>query len=86
MSEALEQVEKIDNLITALLEKLDLDRSLLIITSDHGNLEDLRNKFHTSNNVPTMVWGKDAHSFSQEVSSLEDITPAIINYLKRVRD
>jgi 2,3-bisphosphoglycerate-independent phosphoglycerate mutase len=86
MNEALEQVKKIDDLIEALIKKLDLDKCLLVVTSDHGNLEDLRNKFHTANKVPTMVWGKDAPSFSQEVSSLEDITPAIINYLKRVRN
>jgi 2,3-bisphosphoglycerate-independent phosphoglycerate mutase len=84
MNEALEQVKKIDDLIEALIEKLDLDKCLLVVTSDHGNLEDLRSKFHTPNKVPTIVWGKDALSFSQEISSLEDITPAIISYLKRV--
>ncbi len=83
ISEALEQVKKIDDIIEALIEKLDLDNCLLVVTSDHGNLEDLRNKFHTSNKIPTIVWGSEAHSFSQDVSSLEDITPAIISYLKR---
>jgi len=82
MKKALAEVKKIDSLIRALLEIMDLENNLLAVTSDHGNLEDIRTKIHTQNQVPTIVWGYQAKIFSQQISSLEDITPAIIQYLK----
>lgn len=82
MDEALAEVRKMDALIKALLEIMDLENNLLVVTSDHGNLEDLRIKMHTNNPVPTIVWGLRAQNFSREIISLLDIAPAIIKYLK----
>src|SRR4030095_6571720 len=45
-------------LIRSLLSKLDLDHTTVIMTSDHGNLEDLSVRNHTLNPVPTIVWGR----------------------------
>jgi hypothetical protein len=59
---------------------------LLIVTSDHGNLEDLSHKIHTNNLVPTFLFGKDIKEFSTQINSLCDIPLAIykrlgINYI-----
>lgn len=53
----------------------------LVITSDHGNLEDLSTKTHTRNEVPLFVVG-DTEPF-REAESLVDITPAIVKVLKK---
>ncbi len=49
----------------------------LVITSDHGNLEDLSVKTHTRNAVPLMVYGNKADQFSK-VESLVDVKEGIL--------
>lgn len=70
-------------LIRSLLAKLDLDRTTVIMTSDHGNLEDLSVRNHTLNLVPTIVWGRHRASTAARIRSLTDITPAIVDALTK---
>lgn len=70
-------------MIRALLENLDLDETAVILTSDHGNIENLSVRNHTLNDVPTIVWGKDRRNLAKNISSLTDITPAILNALSQ---
>ena len=44
-------------LIRGVLGGIDLGRTSVILTSDHGNIEDLSSRNHTLNQVPTIVWG-----------------------------
>jgi 2,3-bisphosphoglycerate-independent phosphoglycerate mutase len=69
--------------LRTLLEHLDLGRTTLIVTSDHGNIEDLSTRNHTLNLVPTLVWGARKESVTERVRSLADITPAITEALGR---
>ena len=69
--------------IRALLGRLDLDRSTVILTSDHGNIEDLSVRNHTLNPVPTIVWGRQREHLAQRIRSLADITPAIVDVLTK---
>ncbi|MEM1044001.1 MAG: peptidase [Bacteroidota bacterium] len=48
----------------------------LVVTSDHGNLEDLGTKSHTRNPVPLVALGPGAEALA-EVQSLVDVTPAL---------
>ncbi len=50
----------------------------LIITSDHGNVEDLSTKRHTRNPVPLIAIGPEAAAFA-EVKDLTGITPQILS-------
>ncbi len=50
---------------------------VLVITSDHGNLEDLSTKTHTRNEVPLFVMGEEAESFN-EVESLIGVKGGIL--------
>lgn len=68
-------------MLRTLLEKLDLERTTVILTSDHGNVEDLSTRNHTLNAVPTIIWGLARQRVAQRVSSLADITPAILDIL-----
>jgi bisphosphoglycerate-independent phosphoglycerate mutase (AlkP superfamily) len=55
----------------------------MILTSDHGNIEDLSTRSHTLNPVPTIIWGAGSQRVANRISSLADITPAIISLLTR---
>lgn len=69
--------------IRSLLSKLNLEESTVILTSDHGNIEDLSLRNHTLNPVPTIAWGKHRKSIAARVRSLTDITPAIVEVLTK---
>ena len=64
-------------MLAALYEALDVERETLVITSDHGNLEDLSTKSHTLNPVPLIACGASAAAFSQ-VNDLTDVVPALV--------
>jgi hypothetical protein len=64
-----------------LLSQLDLKRTTVLLTSDHGNIEDLSTRNHTLNPVPTLIWGEHRETVAARVRSLADITPAIVEVL-----
>ena len=68
-------------LIRQLLARVDLNRTSVILTSDHGNIEDLSLRNHTLNEVPTIVWGANRDSIASRIKSLADITPTIVESL-----
>ncbi|WP_340103915.1 hypothetical protein [Rhodohalobacter sp. 8-1] len=57
------------------------DNDTLVMTSDHGNLEDLSTKTHTRNPVPLFVKG-DTGPF-KDAKSIMDVTPGIVSVLER---
>ncbi len=63
-----------------LLERTDRDEELLLITSDHGNLEDLSVKSHTRHPVPLIAYGRGADAF-RAARAITDVTPAILRAL-----
>lgn len=67
--------------IRVLLRSLDLSSTTVLLTSDHGNVEDLSVRNHTLNLVPTLIWGKHRSYFASRISSLADITPVIVETL-----
>ena len=67
--------------IRELLLKLDLKRTTVILTSDHGNIEDLSLRNHTLHAVPTIVWGAQREQIATTIYDLADITPAIVALL-----
>ena len=64
--------------IRELLARLDLERTTVILTSDHGNIEDLSLRNHTLHAVPTIVWGAQREQIAARIKTLADITPAIV--------
>ncbi|MDH3492963.1 MAG: hypothetical protein OEM82_05390 [Acidobacteriota bacterium] len=68
-------------LIRETLQSIDLEYTTFVLTSDHGNIEDLSIRNHTRNKVPTVVWGRKKEVFASRISSLADITPAILDLL-----
>ncbi len=73
-------LEQLDRFFDALLDALDPASTLLLVTSDHGNLEDLGTRSHTRNRAPLAARGAGAEAFA-EAESLTDVTPALVRLL-----
>ncbi|REL39171.1 hypothetical protein DYD21_04235 [Rhodohalobacter sp. SW132] len=56
------------------------ENDTLVISSDHGNLEDISIKTHTRNPVPLLVKGET--SYFENAESIADVTPGIVKLLK----
>ncbi len=70
-------LHSLDRFLGALLEELDYERELLLLVSDHGNIES-EDRFHTHNPVPWTAFGKRAETAFREVDSLLRIVPGIV--------
>ncbi len=74
-------LDEIDSLLRGVLDETDLADSLVITTSDHGNIEDTSVKGHTLNPVPTILIGAGREKIAPRIHSLTDLTPAIEDVL-----
>ncbi len=78
MAWAVRQLETLDSMLEGLLRSADPDQ-LVLITSDHGNMEDLSTRRHTAAPVPALIIGDDRarQSFAAGLRDLTGIAPAI---------
>lgn len=74
-------LDHLDAFFGELLHALDPAHDTLLVTSDHGNLEEMSHTQHTRNPVPLMVYGWAAPHFAG-ATDLTDITPSIIQALR----
>jgi 2,3-bisphosphoglycerate-independent phosphoglycerate mutase len=77
MTKCKEELTKIDELLSGILVDFDKKSMLLIVTSDHGNIEDLSTKSHTRNPVPLFLVGEKIKHFNA-IKNITEITPAIM--------
>jgi len=84
MSQANEILTTFDAVLGGLMESWDWDRDVLFLTSDHGNLEDLSTRRHTTNRVPALALGPDSlrKSFTHRLEDLTDVAPAILDLFR----
>jgi bisphosphoglycerate-independent phosphoglycerate mutase (AlkP superfamily) len=82
LDEAVQHLELIDGAIGGLLEAWDDGRGLLIITSDHGNIEEKDHRQHSRNPVPTILVGRDHNRLAQDIVDLTGIAGAVRDFLE----
>jgi hypothetical protein len=77
MDTAVRLMETFDKVLGGLVEVWD--EGLILITSDHGNMEDLSTRRHTDADVPALVIGDKSarEEFTRNLKNLTDIAPAI---------
>ena len=80
--QAKELLATLDEFLVTVHETAPTDL-LVIVTSDHGNFEDLHVRTHTLNPVPGLVLGSDAIGVADQLHDLTDITPAILSYIEK---
>ncbi|MEM1289898.1 MAG: alkaline phosphatase family protein [Cyanobacteria bacterium P01_H01_bin.162] len=76
-SAAIAVLQRIDRFVENLVENLAANVTI-VITSDHGNIEDLSTKRHTFNPVPLIVVGPQAINFAA-ATDLTSIAPTLLN-------
>lgn len=81
MATGVETLERFDGMLGGLLEDFDPKECTLILTSDHGNIEDLSTKSHTRNPVPCILAGRKHRELSAALKTLVHVTPALLALL-----
>jgi 2,3-bisphosphoglycerate-independent phosphoglycerate mutase len=81
MEAALAVLTNLARFVRAVVARVDLSDTTVLLTSDHGNIEDLSIRNHTRNLVPTLLWGACRVEAARRIRTLADITPAIIETL-----
>lgn len=77
MEKAKAHLPELGSFLSKTVEKADLARTTVILTSDHGNVENLSVRNHTLNKVPTVVWGRRAEESAEKIKDLTDISPLV---------
>lgn len=81
MDWAVKQLDVLDGVLKGLLTNWDTS-DLVLLTSDHGNMEDLGTRKHTPAQVPLILFGeKKKRDAFADVSDLTGIAPAISKLL-----
>lgn len=86
MEIAVELMESFDGVLGGVMEEMSDERGkrkeafLVLVTSDHGNMEDLSTRKHTNADVPALVIGDKPtrEEFTRGMKELTDIAPAIL--------
>jgi hypothetical protein len=81
LADAVQHLEMIDTVLGGLFDAWDEQRGLMIITSDHGNIEEKDHRQHSRNPVPTILAGRDHARLAQQIADLTDIAAAVRDFL-----
>ncbi len=64
---------RLDRFVSSLLDDLDSAETLVVLSSDHGNIEDLTTTSHTRNPVPFAIWGGPARIREEMARGTRDL-------------
>ena len=81
LADAAAHLEMIDAVLGGLLDAWDDANGLLILTSDHGNIEEKDQRQHTRNPVPTLLVGAGHAALAAQIHDLRDIAKITRTFL-----
>ena len=89
MAEAIAVLERFDAMLEGFLDASDGSSTLTVLSSDHGNIEDLRVRTHTRNPVPLLLHGRQHRTAAERIlkharPNLSHVTPAVMEMLEGV--
>ena len=70
-----------DEFLEQLIRGIEAAGITLVMTADHGNIEDIGERGHTRNPVPFIAFGPKEAELRARVKSLVDVTPAILSLI-----
>lgn len=73
---------RLDGFLEGIISQMNFSKDLLILVSDHGNLEDLSVKGHTRNPAVGIFVGRKHKEFAEKIKVLYQIKNKIIDYLE----
>jgi hypothetical protein len=71
-----------DGFLGGLLAAADLDKTMIIVASDHGNVEDCSHGKHTENPALTLLLGAARQEAATRIGTLCDYAPVILDFLQ----
>ncbi len=74
-------LELFDAVMAGALDEWADDEGLMLVTSDHGNMEEIGDRRHTENDVPTLIIGGRKAEFAEGLHSLSDLVPRMAHFL-----
>jgi len=77
---ALEALTRLDGLLAGVAAERPRDVTVLL-TSDHGNLEESSHRRHTRNPVPLLAFGPDAAAFA-DLARIDQVAPRLLELLR----
>ncbi len=80
---AVENLQRIDGFVAGLLAAADWQQTLLIISSDHGNIEDCSLRTHTENPALTLLYGAQSGPYADRIHRLDDFAGVVEDFLVR---
>ncbi len=78
---AVADLERFDGFLAGLLEAADLAETLILVASDHGNVEECDHGKHTENPALTLLLGASRRELAPRIRGLDDLVPAILAFL-----
>jgi len=78
---AIETFQTFDGFLGGLMDAADLDETMIIVGSDHGNVEDCSHRKHTENPALTLLLGAGRQEYAGSINSLTDYVPMIEGFL-----
>ncbi len=76
-------LNEVDEFWGGIVSQMDSENDLVMIVSDHGNIEDWSAKGHTLNPVPTILIGAGREQAAEKIRALTDIAPTILELVKK---
>jgi hypothetical protein len=81
MEDAVAEIHKVEKLIAELVGRIEIKDTIIIVVSDHGNIEDLRTKSHTRNPAFCAVWNNGDSKSLRSLQSIMDVHQYILHLL-----
>jgi hypothetical protein len=78
---AVKNFASFDRFLGGLLQAADLSETMVIVASDHGNMEDCSHGKHTENAALTLIFGAERQIAAAHIRALTDFAPVITSFL-----
>jgi len=81
MADKVRILGQLDAFFGGVIAGLDVQHELLLVVSDHGNIEDTSRRGHSSNPVQWVAYGCEEERAREGMVDLTDVTPRILRLL-----
>jgi len=81
LNEAVADLTLFDEFLGGLIEAADMESTLIVVASDHGNVEDCSHGRHTTNPALGILAGARDGIDVSAISRLTDLTPVFLDFL-----
>lgn len=71
-------LERVEQFLAGVIDHSPQAHTLVVVCTDHGNIEDARTRGHTRNPVALSAWGEGAEWITSVCRGLQDVTPALL--------